>query len=137
MLKLFFIFFYFLITSADNAQIAVIANKSVPVNSLTNSKLLDIYSGEIKWWNNGEPVIVFDLAEKTEVKSAFYNFIGKSTTRMKSIWLKNMLSGEGEPPEAMDSEDEMLNNVLQTSGAIGFIRLEKVVSEVKVLALIE
>jgi len=56
---------------------------------------------------------------------------------MKSIWLKNMLSGEGEPPKAMGSEEEMLKNVAETPGAIGFINKNKVIAEVKVLAYIE
>jgi ABC-type phosphate transport system substrate-binding protein len=125
------------VVANSKAQVAVIANKSVPLESISETKLLDIYSGEIKWWDNGDPVVVFDLAEKTEVKSEFYNFIGKSTSRMKSIWLKKMLSGEGEPPEALKSEDEMLKFVVETIGAIGFISINKVVPEVKVLALVE
>jgi len=36
------------------AQVAVIANKSVPLETITETKLLDIYSGDIKWWENGD-----------------------------------------------------------------------------------
>ena len=125
------------VVANSKAQVAVIANKSVPLENISETKLLDIYSGDIKWWDNGDPVVVFDLAKKTEVKSEFYNFLGKSTSRMKSIWLKKMLSGEGEPPEALKSEDEMLKIVGETIGAIGFISKNKVVPEVKVLVLVE
>ena len=48
-----------------------------------------------------------------------------------------MLSGEGEPPEALKSEEDMLKIVGETRGAIGFISRSKVVPEVKVLALVE
>lgn len=137
MKKLLTILFLLLVTTFSNAQVAVIANNTVPIETITESQLLDIYSGDVKWWDNGSPVIVFDLAEKTDIKSTFYKYIGKSTARMKSIWLKNMLSGEGEPPKAMDSEEEMLQRVLETIGAIGFIGKDKVSSDVKVLAFIE
>ena len=137
MKKLFLILCLCFIVVNSNAQVAVIAHKSVPLDKISETILLDIYSGDIKWWDNGDPVIVFDLSEKTEVKSAFYNYLGKSTSRMKSIWLKKMLSGEGEPPEALNSEDEMLKIVGETVGAIGFISKNKVVSEVKVLVLVE
>jgi len=137
MKKIFFIVFLFFIIVKSNAQVAVIANKSVPLEHISETILLDIYSGDIKWWDNGDPVIVFDLAQKTEVKSTFYKYLGKSTSRMKSIWLKKMLSGEGEPPEALKSEEEMLKIVGKTIGAIGFISKNKVVPEVKVLALVE
>jgi len=135
MKKLLTLLFICFVVVNSNAQVAVIANKSVPLEKISETKLLDIYSGEIKWWDNGDPVIVFDLAEKTEVKSAFYNYLGKSTSRMKSIWLKKMLSGEGEPPEALKSENEMLKRVGETIGAIGFISKNKVASEVKELVL--
>lgn len=137
MKKLLIILFLFTTVRNIDAQVAVIANKSVPLETISGSKLLDIYSGDIKWWDNGDPVIIFDLAKKTKIKSEFYKHLGKSTARMKSIWLKNMLSGEGEPPKALESEEEMLKNVAATIGAIGFISMEKIASDVKVLALVE
>ena len=137
MKKFLTILFLCFIISNSTAQVAVIANNTVPIETISEAKLLDIYSGDIRWWDNGDPVIVFDLEEKTEVKTEFYNFLGKSTSRMKSIWLKKMLSGEGEPPEALKSEDEMLKIVEKTVGAIGFISKNKVVPEAKVLALVE
>ena len=39
--------------SAD-AQVAVIANKSVPLNSIEQSELLDLFTGETSYWSNGE-----------------------------------------------------------------------------------
>ena len=135
--KILILLFLFFAVINSNAQVAVIANKSVPLEEISESILLDIYSGDIRWWENGDPVVVFDLEQKTEVKTEFYNFLGKSTSRMKSIWLKKMLSGEGEPPEALKSEEEMLKIVSETVGAIGFISRNRVLPEVKVLALVK
>ena len=137
MKKILAIIFLCLIVTNSNAQIAVIANKSIPLEKISKTKLLDIYSGDIKWWDNGDPVVVFDIKPKIEIKSAFYNYLGKSTARMKSIWLKKMLSGEGDPPEALKSEEEIKRRVGETVGAIGFISKNKVTTEVKVLAIIE
>ncbi|MCH6560005.1 hypothetical protein IH799_06575 [candidate division KSB1 bacterium] len=52
---------------------------------------------------------------------------------MKSIWLKKMLSGEGDPPLSMRSEDELLEKVASTPGAIGYVNQVKVSEEVKIL----
>ena len=120
-----------------NAQVAVIANKSVPKNEISSSELLDFYIGDVRYWSNDNPVIVFDLEPKGEIKKAFYKFLGKSTSRMKSIWMKKMLSGEGDPPEAISSEEELLQRVAKTKGALGFISNEKVSDDVKVLVIIE
>jgi ABC-type phosphate transport system substrate-binding protein len=120
-----------------HAQVAVIANKEVPADSVISTQLLDFYSGETRHWENGLAVTVFDLKPRDEIKSTFYKFLGKTSSRMKSIWLVNMLSGESDPPESVQSEDDMLKKVATTQGAIGFVRQSKVNGDVKVLAVIE
>ncbi len=117
-------------------QVAVIANKSVTVNSISSEKLLDIYSREILFWDNDDPLVVFDLKPKTEVKKAFYEYIGKSTSRMKTIWMKKKLAGEGDPPESLSTEKEILEKVSVTRGAVGYISASEVDSTVNTLFLI-
>lgn len=70
------------------SQVAVIAHKNVPVDSVSKTQLLDFYSGDIKEWNNNRPVIVFDLKPRLEIRDRFFQFLGKSSSRMRSIWLK-------------------------------------------------
>jgi len=124
-----------LLTWATNSsgQVVVIAHKSVPLDTIKKSALLDLYTCDIKKWSDGQPVIVFDLKSPSEVKTAFYNYLGKSSSRMKSVWLKKLLSGEGEPPEAMNSEEELLGKVAATAGAIGFVSKAYVRKNVKLL----
>ena len=131
------VFFFMILTVNAFAQVAIIAHKSVPVTKIKKSQLLDFYTGDIRMWSNGEPVLVFDLKRKSETREAFYNFIGKSSSRMKSIWMKRMLSGEGDPPEALASSNEMLKKVASTPGAIGFINQNNLSGDVKVLLLID
>jgi ABC-type phosphate transport system substrate-binding protein len=138
-LKIIFLVIAILLCFAKNAfaQVAVITNPSVEKNDITSGELLDFYSRDVRVWKNGDPVIVFDLKSKSEIKDTFYNFLGKSTSRMKSIWMKKMLSGEGDPPEALETEEAMLEKVASTPGAIGFVSQSKVTENVKVLVVIE
>lgn len=119
------------------AQVAVIVNSSVQANEINNTELLDFYTRDVRVWQNGDPVIVFDLKPKSDVKETFYNFLGKSTSRMKSIWMKKMLSGEGDPPEALETEKDIVKKVAATPGAIGFVSQSEVTEDVKVLVVIE
>lgn len=129
---------YFLFGSLCSfAQVAVIANKDVPVDTIAKSELLDLYTLEIGLWNNGQDVTIFDLKPKGEVKNTFYNYLGKSTSRMKSIWMKRMLSRGDDPPESLESEELVLKKVSSTPGAIGFISKSNVSEEVKILVEIE
>ena len=113
--------------------VVVVAHKSVPMDTIKKSVLLDFYAYDIKKWSDGQPIIVFDLKPQSEVKTAFYNYLGKSSSRMKSVWLKKLLSGEGDPPEAMNSEEELSKKVAATAGAIGFVSKANVRKDVKIL----
>ena len=117
-------------------QVAVIANKTVPMDELNRTQLIDFYTYDIKKWSDGRPVIVTDLKPKNETKTVFYEYLGKSTSRMKSIWLKMMLSGEGDPPQSIASEEEMVQKVAATPGALGFVNAAKANDSVKTLLVI-
>lgn len=121
-----------------SAQVAVIAHKDVPVESIAKDQLLDFYTRDALSWPSSElEVIVCDLRLKGAVKDGFYEFLGKSSSRMKSIWLKRKLAGEGDPPEFFQTEEALLQHVTNTPGAVGFIHPSKVTSNVKVLIQID
>ena len=49
------------------AQVAVIAHKSVPVDTITSAEVLDLYALENRKWRDGQPVVVLDLKPKGSV----------------------------------------------------------------------
>jgi ABC-type phosphate transport system substrate-binding protein len=118
-------------------QVAVVAHKAVPADTLSQTQLFDVFSGEVKSWSNKARVVVFDLKPASEAKEAFYKLLGKTPSRMKSIWLKRLLMGEGDPPESLSSEEEVLKKVAATPGAIGFVSKAKATSEVRVVVIVE
>ena len=130
---LFIIAVMILSGTALNAQVAVIVNKSVNASSISKSNLLDIYSLTTKNWDNGNKIIVFDQKSDNEVKEKFYSFIGKSNSDLKKVWMRAQLTGEGFAPEALNSDQEVLNKVASTPNAIGYINKNSVSSSVKVL----
>jgi hypothetical protein len=56
---------------------------------------------------------------------------------MKSIWMKRMLSGEGDPPEAIPSEDSLVQRVAALPGSIGFVSQAKADDRVKIVTVID
>lgn len=135
-MKIIFLLGLLFLAANAAAQVAVIANKNVPLDSLSKTQLRDFYSCEMKLWEKGLPVAVVDLKLPGEAKEAFYKFLGMTASRMKSLWLKKMLMGEGGEPLAVKSEEEMLKKVASTAGALGFVSLSKVTAEVKTLLVI-
>jgi ABC-type phosphate transport system substrate-binding protein len=126
--------FFFL--GSLQGQVAVISHKEVAVEEVSKSELYDFYTGDIRKWSNGDAVITFDLKPKGEIKDTFYEYLGTSTSRMKSIWLKKMLAGEKDPPESVPNEEEMIKKVKENPGSIGFCGVDKITDGVKVLLVI-
>lgn len=103
------------------AQVAIIAHPSVPISDLDRGELLDLYTGEIESWDDGNDVIVLDLKTRNETRKRFYDYLGKSASRIKSIWIKKKLSGEGNPPQSFQTDEEIIDKVISTPGSIAFV----------------
>ena len=121
--------------TAAQAQVAVIVNKSVGVSALTTSELQDIYTLSTKEWKSGGKITVFDL-KVDAVKDKFYAHLGKSSADLRKAWMRVQLSGEGKAPEVLGSDDEVVERVGATAGAIGFVTADMVKGSVKVVATI-
>lgn len=119
-----------------DVHVVVIAHSTVPLDTLSRSELIDYYTGERTEWPDETAVVLLDLKPKNATKKAFYDFLGKRPSRLKSIWMKKMLSGEGDPPEALQSETEILEKVASTPGALSFVRKPLSVDQVKTLLVI-
>jgi hypothetical protein len=118
---------------AIKAQIAVIANKSVSDKDVNISKLLDIYTLNVQFWDDGNKIKVFDLKKDNVIQIKFYSSLGISVANIMVIWTKKQFSGKAMPPELLDYEEEMLKKVATTPNAIGYIQSSKVTNDVKVL----
>jgi len=115
------------------AKIAIIANKDVKTSSISKAKLLDVYSLDITEFG-GSKIKVFDYnnSENT-IKKEFFSHLGKSISDFKQLWMKKKLTGNGNPPLNVGSEDDMVSKVASTPGAIGYVSSDKVTGAVKVL----
>ena len=123
-------------TSGAEAQVVVIAHPAVTLDTLSRSELMDYYTGDLSFWPDDLAVVLLDLKPKNATKETFYDYLGKRPSRLKSIWMKRMLSGEGDPPEAMKSEPEIVEKVASTPGALGFVSRALVTDKVKTLLII-
>jgi ABC-type phosphate transport system substrate-binding protein len=121
---------------AASAQVAVIANKDFGPSSLDETTVKNLYNLVVNDVG-GNKVKLFDMSNDTPSKQKFFAMIGKASTDMRKVWLKAKLTGNGTPPEAAASEDDMLAKVSSTPGGIGYVPKSKVGGNVKVLMLIE
>jgi len=126
--------FVILAVGAAQAQVAVIAHKGVTISSSNAAAVTDIYSLSTKEWKDGTTIVVFDIKAEGPTRTKFYNYIGKSPSELKKTWMRVQLSGEGKAPTGVGSDEEMIQKVASTPGAIGYVTASKVSGDVKVLA---
>ena len=122
----------FVCASFSIAQVSVIANKNLKSDKINLATLKDIYNLDSQSLN-GEKVKLFDFASDNSAKNSFYSALGTSAAEIKKVWLKAKLTGSGNPPENVSSDDDMINKVASTNGAIGYVKSSSVNANVKVL----
>ncbi len=110
-------------TAAASAQVVVIANKNVTEEKLSKKELLELYTLNQSRWEDGSRVVIFDLKKNDPVKQSFYEFIEIEQDELRKIWLRKQFTGKAVPPRVLDSEDDVLEHVATTPGAIGYVSL--------------
>lgn len=118
------------------SQIVIIANKDMKLEVKSKFQVIDIFTIEVTSAEDGSAITLFDI-KSGEAKDAFCSAIGKTNVSLKNMWMKAMFAGEGNAPEGVRSEDEMLTKVSSTPGAVGYVRKGKETDAVKVLFTIE
>jgi len=118
------------------AQVVIIANKSLPAHAIDLSTLKALYFLDAKELD-GTTTMLFCLKEDNDVTERFFAALGKSFNDTKKVWIRVKLTGNGDPPTALGSEEEVLEKVASTPGAIGFISAGKATAKVKVLLTLQ
>ncbi len=120
--------------SRAQAQTVVIANKSVQEQSVDAAAMRNFFTLGKTQWSNGARVTVVELKPDGVSKEAFYGFIGMRPADVRKQWMRVQLSGEGQPPAMLDSEEAVVKLVAATPGAIGYVSAAAATGEVKKLA---
>jgi len=123
--------FLFLTNASLQAQIVVVVNKDNPIDSLRLSELRQIYRAVESRWeyerHEGSDIMLLDYKRTTKLVEGFYKqVVGLSRMRIRLLWVGKLLEGElGVLPVAVSSETEMLEQISQNTGAIGFVSYER------------
>jgi len=109
--------------------VVLIANSSVPVDSLSADALKDIYTAKTKYWAGGRAIIIVVLPDKTD--AALEQASGMDGSQFKTFWQRLMFSGRGsEPKDAVDAA-ALVALVASTQGAIALVPADAALTGVK------
>ncbi len=115
------------------AQVLLIANPSVKATGVSKGEIRDVFTGNATSLHDGSKVIPV-LLKSGETTNAFLAaFIGKSDAAFRASWRSLVFSGQGSMPKQEDTDAAMVEYVLHTSGAVGYVGKSAAHDGVKVL----
>lgn len=116
------------------ADIVVIANRDLPVTSMSKEEIYRIYLGKTKYLSNGAKVIPVDQRSGSAVRERFYSEIANKTeSEMKSYWSRVIFTGQGYPPIQESDDSAVLDTVAKNSNCLGYIDRSALNDSVKVV----
>lgn len=126
------------IPAALCAQTTIIVNDAVNARSLSAKDILDIYTLNRVHWDDGTRISVFDL-KGGKTKESFLAALGMTEEEFKRIWLRKQFTGKARPPRALATEEEVIDLVSRTPGAIGYVseRPAKNLPNVRIIAKVK
>lgn len=102
-------------------DVVIITNEGVPTQTLSRDDIKQIFLGKKTTWDNGEKII-FAVQDRTEASDLFLKkYILKSAYQFDIYWKKQVFTGKGRTPRSFSSDQELVQFVSQTHGAIGYV----------------
>jgi ABC-type phosphate transport system substrate-binding protein len=114
--------------------VVVIANKSVPVNSISSAALKNIYTGRTMYWEDGQSVklAMLDGLIADETDAALAEVSGMdSTSQFNTFWQRMVFSGRGQQPQKFGDTAALVAYVAATKGAIAIVLADAQLKGVK------
>jgi len=122
--------------ASQQAELAIIVNKSNPTDSISYSELREYFLAERNHWvNGGGKVRIVMRAPGQPEREAVLNLIYKMNEKgYTSYFLGKKFTGEViEEPRQQTSTPDVIKFISYIPGAIGYVRADEVDASVKVL----
>lgn len=122
--------------AAEEASFRVIVHPSNKVSSMTRDEVSKLFLKKVGKWDGGQPVSPVDLGTESSVREKFSKEIhGKTVIAIKAFWQQKIFTGRDVPPPEKPSDAEVMEYVMETPGAIGYIAAGSPTGKTKVLKI--
>jgi ABC-type phosphate transport system substrate-binding protein len=102
-------------------EVLIIANESIAVSSLDRDDVKQIFLGRKTIWDDGTKIF-FVVQDRTNAGDAFLKtYLQKTALQYDNYWKKQVFTGQGRAPYSFSSNQELVEFVSRTPGAIGYV----------------
>ncbi len=117
-------------------SVEVIAHSSVGVNTLSLAATRSIFGMRQNKWSDGSLVQVFVLADNHPAHIALCKErLNLYPYQLRQSWDRLVYAGMAQAPSQVASEQELIQKVATTPGAIGYARKVKPNDSIKVISI--
>lgn len=98
------------------------------VKTLKTEDVKSLFLGTLKTWPDGSKVTIVTLKSGDIHENFIKTFTGKSGSQFSNYWKQLVFTGKGSMPNPSATEDELVQFIAKTDGAIGYVSDAKVSS---------
>lgn len=126
--------FVLLLASATADAVDVIVNRGVSLNALPLASARAIFGMRQVKWPDGTPIRVYVLPDDHPTHGAVCKErLNLFPYQLRQSWDRLVYSGMAQAPSEASSEEELMNKVAATPGAIGYVRKVRSNDPVKII----
>ena len=119
-----------------NNKYEVVTHQNVNENSLSVNSLRAIFSMHLKTWSDGRVIKVYVLSDDNSLHQRFSKErLNVFPYQLRLAWDRLVFSGTGQAPNLVSSSEEMLTQIANTPGSIGYLEYNYINDDVKILEI--
>ncbi|TGD74626.1 hypothetical protein E4634_05340 [Mangrovimicrobium sediminis] len=105
-----------------SAEPILIHNPDLQGEDFSTRSLVKVYAMQKRVWSDGTAVRVFVMPDDSETHRQFVaDYLRMQPYQLNRLWHRLVFSGTGTRPREVNSVKEMIEQVRNTPGAIGYI----------------
>lgn len=120
------------------AEIAIIVHPSASFTSLTEDQVSRIFLGKTKIFPTGDRAVPINQTSGDEITDKFnLKICKKNESQYRAYWSRLIFTGREIPPKNAGSDKEVIEQVANTPGYVGYIDTAMVNDRIKVVLTID
>ena len=117
-------------------KLAIVVAKSSPLTALSGNELKRLYLGEYVSGPDSKKLIALNQAADSPDREGFRKVvIGMTSDEIGRYWIDRKIRGQSGPPKSVGSADQVRRVVARLEGAVGYVRVNEVNAEVKIVRI--
>lgn len=133
-MKKFILLMTALVFSLNISAAMVVIGNSEGVDELSKKNVKKLFMGKKTKLPNGNKAKIIELTDGDPARITFHEMAtGRSESQLQSSWARLVFTGKAEAPTQVADDAAVINAVLATPNAIGYIDEASVTGDIKVL----